>query len=496
VILMGMRVLRIAAACAALATLGVAPSPTQAEVSHRMRDAEIVKDLRSEMDLLAAEGRFSGAVLLARDGQPLFEHAYGFADHAFGAPNKVDTKFNLASTTKVFTAVAILQLVEQGRVSLDETLARVLPDYPNQEAANKITILDLLGHKSGLGDFFGSEYGESNPMQYQSLRDYLPLFAAKPLLFEPGTKTRYSNAGFIVLGLVIEQLSGMSYYDYVRDHIFKPADMANTGFWSYEDDIANLALGYTRLSPGPVQAPGGRLQSANTPRSVTLNPRGQSAGSCYSSVEDLMRFSEALRSHKLLKQESVEMILSGGHGLGAQSTNSARSMSHAGGLPGANTYLEMYPDQGYAVVTLSNFDPPAAEMIAQRLRREIAGAELPRAIHLTRDALALFVGAYAPVPQEATQGGAPVVSSPNSPSDGQPTQDPRIEIAADREGLRVTLEMGEEHRFLPLSPSEFFDRDTLSPSRLTFSKDEKGRVSGLTITRSGPIQSTTAAKLP
>ena len=494
-ILMGMRVLGIAAACAVLATLGIARSPTKAGATHRMGDAAIVQDLRSAMDLLVAEDRFSGTVLLAKGGQPLFEHAYGFADHAFGAPNKVDTKFNMASMTKVFTAVAILQLVERGEISLDETLANALPDYPNQEAASKITIHELLGHKSGLGDFFGAEFAESNPFNYRTLRDYLPLFATKPLLFEPGTRTSYSNAGFIVLGLVIEHLSGESYYDYVRDHIFKTAGMTDTGFWSYEDDVPNLALAYTRLAPG--QSPRGQQQSANTPRGVAPNfTRSQSSGSSFSCVEDLVRFSEALRSHKLLKQESVEMILSGGYGLGALSTNSTRSMSHAGGLPGANTYLEMYPDQGYTVVILSNFDPPVAQMIGQRLRREIVGAELPRAIHLPRDALALFVGAYAPVPPEATQGGAPVVSSPNSPSDGQPTQDPPIEIAADREGLKVTLDTGETRNFVPLSAAEFFDRDTLGPERLTFSKDEKGRVSGLKITRSGPIQSITAAKLP
>jgi D-alanyl-D-alanine carboxypeptidase len=493
VILTTMRVLGVFTASTALALPGLGAAqavpmqpPTKAEATHRMGDAAIVQDLRSEMALLAAEDRFSGTVLLAKDGQPLFEHAYGSADHAFGAPNKVDTKFNMASMTKVFTAVAILQLVEQGKVSLDETLAKALPDYPNQEAASKITIHELLGHKSGLGDFFGNEFSASNPFNYQTLRDYLPLFAAKPLLFEPGTKASYSNAGFIVLGLVIEKASGQSYYDYVREHIFKPADMANTGFWSYEDDIANRALAYTRLAPG--QSPRGQQQSANTPRGVAPNfTRGQSAGSSYSCVEDLVRFSEALRNHKLLRPESVELILSGGYGLGTRSINGVRSMSHAGGLPGASTFLDMYPDQGYAVVILSNFDPPAAETVAQRLRTEIVGAELPKAVHLPDKALAQFVGAYAPAPP-ATLGGA-------RPADGQPSQDPPIEIAADRDGLRVILDMGEELRFLPLSPSEFFDRDTLT-SRLTFSKHENGKISGLTITGIGPIQSITAAKLP
>jgi CubicO group peptidase (beta-lactamase class C family) len=431
------------------------------------------------MNQLAAEDRFSGVVLLSKDGQPLFEHAYGFADHAFSAPNKVDTKFNMASMTKVFTTVAILQLVERGEISLDETLAKALPDYPNQEAASKITIHELLGHKSGLGDFFGAEFSASNPTNYRTLRDYLPLFATKPLLFEPGTRTSYSNAGFIVLGLVIEHVSGKSYYDYVQDQIFKPANMTDTGFWSYEDDVPNLALSYTRLAPG--QSPGGQQQSANTPRGVAPNfTRSQSAGSSVSCVEDLVRFSEALRNHKLLRPESIELILSGGYGLGTQSMNGVRSMSHAGGLPGANTSLEIYPDQGYAVVILSNFDPPAAQMVAQRLRHELVGAERLRAIQLPAAALAQFAGTYQAAP----------------PPGGPQVQDRPIVIAADHEGLWVTLDMGDVHKFVPLSATEFFDRDTLSSARLTFTKDEKGGVTGLRINGSGPMQAITAAKLP
>ena len=452
---------------------------SKTEASSRIGDAEIVRDLRSEMNQLAAEDRFSGVVLLSKDGQPLFEHAYGFADHAFSAPNKVDTKFNMASMTKVFTTVAILQLVERGEISLDETLAKALPDYPNQEAASKITIHELLGHKSGLGDFFGAEFSASNPTNYRTLRDYLPLFATKPLLFEPGTRTSYSNAGFIVLGLVIEHVSGKSYYDYVQDQIFKPANMTDTGFWSYEDDVPNVALSYTRLAPG--QSPGGQQQSANTPRGVAPNfTRGQSAGSSFSCVEDLVRFSEALRNHKLLRPESIELILSGGYGLGTQSMNGVRSMSHAGGLPGANTSLEIYPDQGYAVVILSNFDPPVAQTVAQRLRHELVGAERLRAIQLPVAALAQFAGTYQAAP----------------PPGGPQVQDRPIVIAADREGLWVTLDMGDVHKFVPLSATEFFDRDTLSSARLTFTKDEKGGVTGLRINGSGPIQTITAAKLP
>lgn len=193
--------------------LGLAQAATNNPMAVGARDADITRDLGAETERLVAEDRFSRAVLLSRNGRTLFERAYGLADRSRNVPNNVDTKFNMASVTKVFTAVAILQLAEQGKLSLDATLSQALPDYPNAAARN-ITIHQLLEHKSGLGDFFGEKY-TSNPSRYQTLRDYVPLFADKPLLFSPGTKVAYSNAGFIVLGLVIEHLSGISYYDYV-----------------------------------------------------------------------------------------------------------------------------------------------------------------------------------------------------------------------------------------------------------------------------------------
>jgi CubicO group peptidase (beta-lactamase class C family) len=495
--------------------------PNKGEVGSalRMSDAEIVKDLRLEMDRLAVEDRFSGAVLLSKNGRSLFEHAYGFADRAFNAPNKIDTKFNMASVTKVFTAVAILQLAEQGKLALDETLAKALPDYPNREAAGKITILELLEHKSGLGDFFGEAYENSNPDGYRTLQDYLSLFANEPLLFEPGSKVAYSNAGFIVLGLVIERLSGESYYDYVQDHIFKPAGMTDTGFWSYQDDVPNLALGYTQLVSD--ERPGGMRQQSIAPRAVTLGlARGVSAGGSFSTVEDLMRFSEALRTQKLLKPESVSLLLGGGYGMLAGSGNGVRYAGHGGGAPGANTYFEMYPDAGYAVVVLANIDPPAAETISQRLRREIVGAPLPKVFHLPAEALKQFEGEYVVAAHAeggaeigsasvATDAGPRLISGPGgvpSPGgnarimladpDGQPIKERPIEISADRDGLRVTFGMGATYKFVPLSATEFFDRDSLNSARLVFTKDANGRFTNLSIKGTGFIPSATATKSP
>ena len=176
-------------------------------------DQQIVRDLREVLHKLVAEDRFSGALLLAEKGAILFEHAYGYADHAFDTKNNIDTKFNMGSMGKMFTGVAVLQLAQAGKLSLDDRLIKDLPTYPNNAVATSVTIRQLLTHTSGLGDFFGPEFAGANMSRFESLESLLPLFVDKPLLFKPGSRWSYSNAGYIVLGLLIQQVAGESYYD-------------------------------------------------------------------------------------------------------------------------------------------------------------------------------------------------------------------------------------------------------------------------------------------
>ena len=161
-------------------------------------------------------------MLIALDGEPILKQAYGMADRALDLPNQVDTKFNLGSMDKMFTAVAVMQLVEQGRLALDDTIADRLPDYPNQEVAKAVTIHQLLTHTSGLGDYSESDRSEELHRSDQEWGTS-PLFVDAPLEFEPGKQFRYSNSGFMVLGLIIEEVTGQSYYDYVRLNISSPA---------------------------------------------------------------------------------------------------------------------------------------------------------------------------------------------------------------------------------------------------------------------------------
>ena len=180
----------------------------------RMSDARIVRDLRETLVKLVAEDKFSGVALLAKNNAILFEHAYGYADHAFNVRNDINTKFNMGSMEKMFTGVAILQLAQAGTLSLDGKLIEYLPAYPNKAVANSVTIRELLTHTSGLGDFFGPEFAAANMSRFDSLESLLPLFVDKPLLFEPGSKWSYSNAGYIVLGLVIQHVTRESYDTY------------------------------------------------------------------------------------------------------------------------------------------------------------------------------------------------------------------------------------------------------------------------------------------
>jgi Beta-lactamase len=180
--------------------------------SKKGSDAEVAAAAHAILNAQAMAGEFSGVVLIARDGKPFFDEAVGFAQRDFGVPNRPDTKFNLGSINKIFTQVAIAQLAEQGKLSFDDTIRKHLPDYPNP-AADRITIQQLVSMTSGLGDFFGERYDATPKDHLRTLSDFLPLFASDPLRFEPGTGRQYSNAGYIVLGLIIEKVSGQSYDD-------------------------------------------------------------------------------------------------------------------------------------------------------------------------------------------------------------------------------------------------------------------------------------------
>jgi CubicO group peptidase (beta-lactamase class C family) len=203
-----------------------------------------VRELERYMTILAEADLFSGAVLVAKDGRPLFAGAYGLANAAHGVPNRLDTKFNLGSMNKMFTGVAVAQLAAQGRLAFDDPLAGHVPDYPRR-AAERVTLRHLLTHTAGVPDFFGNPYFAAAKDRFRSTADFLSLFRDEPLAFAPGEQWRYSNSGYILLGVVIERVSGRSYAGYVREHVHAPAGMADTDLYEADRPVANLAEGYT-----------------------------------------------------------------------------------------------------------------------------------------------------------------------------------------------------------------------------------------------------------
>ncbi len=303
-------------------------------------EKEFVAAVRGFLEERVRADAFSGVVLVAKDARVVFHEAYGLADREAKVPNRKDTRFNLGSINKNFTRVAVHQLARQGKLGLDDTIKRFLPDYPNADAAAKVTIRHLLNMTSGIGDFFGARYDATPKEGIRTLRDYLPLFADLPLEFEPGTDNRYSNGGYIVLGLIVEKASGVDYYTYVRENVFKPCGMLATDFFARDAGVPDVAKGYT-------------LEGGTGPARVlnhdTLPGRGSSAGGGYSTAEDLLKYVLALRDRKILLPDVAA-------GLGI-----------AGGAPGINSVVEWDPRLGHIVIVLSNFDPPTAGEAARRV---------------------------------------------------------------------------------------------------------------------------------
>ncbi len=308
---------------------------------------------------LADQDRFSGTALVALRGAVIFTTAQGLASKRFNAPNRIDTRFDLGSINKAFTRIAIGQLLAAGSLSVSDHIADHLPDYPNADVARQVTIQQLLDHTSGLGDIFNERFQRSSRARYRSPRDYFPLFADEPLLFPPGAGRQYSNAGYIVLGAIIEAVSGTPYDEYVTQHIFAPAGMTRSGFFPRDVPEPDVAEGYTRWIGGGPERRSNQFQ---------LPIKGNPAGSAQSTVGDLLRFDTALREHRLLSPAYTLWFFGGpvpAPGATAPPARATTPIGIAGGAPGVSAVLE---SDGELVVTiLSNYDPPTAEAIARQL---------------------------------------------------------------------------------------------------------------------------------
>jgi len=336
--------------------------PPGAVMPARLQGQALIDASRARIDELVANNRFSGTVLLAHRGRVLFQQAFGLADREARKANTLDTQFRFGSMGKMFTAVAIMQLAQAGKVDLAAPIGRYLPAYPNSDIAAKVTVAHLLTHTGGTGDIFGPQF-VANKASLRDLKDYVDLYGSRALQFEPGSRIAYSNYGFILMGRIIEHVSGLSYDDYVERHIFRPAGMRSTGHLPETTILPKRAVAY--------MGPNDKLARADP----TLPVRGTSAGGGYSTVGDFNRFMQALLSHRVLSADSFGKLTTGGvtlpdgklarYDFGGAMAGAGRYLGHGGGAPGMNGMLVHFPGNGYTIVVLANRDPPVADGLAR-----------------------------------------------------------------------------------------------------------------------------------
>jgi CubicO group peptidase (beta-lactamase class C family) len=310
--------------------------------------------LGQQMDAAVRSSGFSGEVAVVRHGTLVFARGYGLADRGRHRKVTLDTAFNLASMGKMFTGVAAAQLVQAGKLRFDDRVGTYVAGLP--KPLRSLTVAQLLDHTSGLGDYFNDPGYDRLRPTLTSLAAYLPLVKRERLQFTPGSQWAYSNSGFLLAGLVIEKASGERYDTYLERHVWRPAGMTHTGCYTRSRLPSFAALGY----------------DGAVPNTSTLPPKGTSAGGCYSSARDLLRFAAALQEGKLVSRDLVKTLTSShvaapgggyGYGFGIRGT----TVWHNGGAPGAGGELDINPKLGVVTVVLGNVDPPRVMPVVDAL---------------------------------------------------------------------------------------------------------------------------------
>lgn len=323
-------------------------------------EPEIIDYAHGELVRLAEEDKFSGAILVAKGDNTLLKKAYGLANRRHSVPNRVDTKFNIGSINKSFTQVAIAQLIQRGKLGLDDKISKYLPDYP-KDIADKVTVEHLINMSSGLSHYWTSEW-DARWSEMRTVSDLMEIVQKQPLKFEPGTIQEYSNSGYVVLGAIIESVSGEDYYDYIRKNIYELALMKNTDSYSIDHPVPNLAMGYTRNRRLESQFTGSLQNNV-----VMHGIKGSPAGGGYSTLGDLWAYLRALYSNKFLDEKHSNLVLAFFRNI-ENPEHRPTSYSVVGGAPiGINAFMEMDTVSSYTVIVLSNMDPPTAESIGMKI---------------------------------------------------------------------------------------------------------------------------------
>ena len=411
-------------------------------------------DQKFEEYLISAQRvlHFSGAVQVMKGDKVLFTGGYGMADISSSRPNTPETKYMMCSVTKQFTSTAIMQLSEKKLLNLNDPIARYFPDYP-KPAADKVTITHLLTHTSGITEYTDLPRFEEMVDKPAKIEDVVSLFKNLPLLFEPGTEWRYSNSGYHLLGIIIEKVSGETYGEYLRKHIFGPLGMSHSVFPSGFMNNSGMAKGYT-------------FDSANNPvpEVIVHSNLPYSAGGLYSTVGDMVKWDRGLRNGTFLSQESISQMFEPfknryGFGWFIDTLYGHQLVFHGGGGAGFRSHFMRFVDDAFCVVVFCNNDAGSVNLIGNVLAA-IAFGE-PYDVPITKTPIAIdpktldyYIGAYEISPDEY-----------------------RL-VTREGDSLFVHRTSGARNRLHTEAKDKFF-YDSDNTRTLTFVLDAAGKVTGL-----------------
>ncbi len=420
-------------------------------------NSNLASNVDTYMQALVGLDRFSGSILIAREGDVLVSKGYSLANREHGVPNTPQTKFRIGSVTKQFTAMAILMLQHQGKLQVQEPISKVLPDCPN--AWQRVTIHHLLNHTSGIPEHTDRLDWKTTGRSPLAVQDLIDLFKDRPLDFQPGEDHRYSNSGYIVLGQIIEQVARMSYEAFVNEHMFEPLGMANTGYDWNNRVLEHRAMGYDLRNDRFVNAD---YLDMSIP---------YAAGALYSTVEDLLLWDQALYTERLVPKSSLEamfmlspFLANYGYGIGIGQQFNRKVVGHGGGIHGFLAHLDRYIDEKVCIVVLSNLTNSNPHEVARTLAAVAfdEAYDVPKmntSIQLEPGVYESYVGEY----QLA----------------------PGIVLTIKTATQRLIAEVAGASRgeFLPESEMQFFRKS--SDDRITFFKNATGNVTHLILEQQG-----------
>jgi len=336
--------------------------PQSAEVETSLTESQFAAEIKAYSDKLAKNEIFSGTILLAKGNKVLFTAAHGLASRRYDVKNNLNTMFQIGSMNKMFTSVAILQLIESGQISFDDSLTKFIDrSLLGKGDFNKIKISHLLSHTSGIGNMVGFNEIQN---KVRSLKDIRHLYSSIETTFEPGSQWRYSNTGMMLLGQIIEEVTGSSYFDHINEHIYQKANMQNSGSFDLDVPVKNTARNYWySVETGKI-----------TENLMYQSVKGGPAGGGYSTVGDLHKFALAMQTGKLLNTQLSNEALTAkpelnapnwGYGFSVRGSKGNQVVGHNGAHLGMTARLNMYQDKGYILVVLGNYQSSSWPIVAK-----------------------------------------------------------------------------------------------------------------------------------